>query len=553
MATLTTKPNLAPLLDSITRNKIWNATDVQYYFGGKNSLALDGEFRSAFRAYMGGNTPDAQFAYERLATRAYSMIDSVTALDFSETRNARQAEHVLVSANRPNADLEGFFEFPGNSTHDGTGGRDAWSIGAFNSGFSYMRTRPEAGGGEYANWTVLHEIGHGLGLLHTHQEKRGLPALPTVGRYMNNERYSVMSYNGASDGLAYGHAVSFMALDVASIQALYGAETNAAGASSYSLMNPKGGPMSLREGDVSIGRAYYCIWDSGGEDTVNYEGAGRAVMINLNDATLNTRNISADLQELFQQLKASDFYLMMSKALRADIMNEWHHAGGFFSQVLDYTIMGYKGLDGGFSIANGAEIENAIGGNAGDLLMGNEQDNRLAGLGGEDTLLGSAGSDTLLGDKGDDWLDGGTGNDTLDGGTGDDALIGGIGDDTLDGGTGNDTLVGGVGNDVLNGGAGNDTLVGGAGDDVVTGGAGYDHFLFSTGHGSDTITDFDGSTDTIDLSGLSGVVDFEDLVDNHMTNDEVSGDVVITVGSDQLRIKGHQIADMSPIDFYFAF
>ena len=98
-------------------------------------------------------------------------------------------------------------------------------------------------------------------------------------------------------------------------------------------------------------------------------------------------------------------------------------------------------------------VENVIGGSAGDKLTGNGLDNVLAG---------NAGADILKGGAGDDVLDGGA-----DG-------------DTLDGGAGNDQLIGGLGADILKGGAGDDVIRGGEGADTLTGGAGVDQFIFES-------------------------------------------------------------------------
>ena len=70
-------------------------------------------------------------------------------------------------------------------------------------------------------------------------------------------------------------------------------------------------------------------------------------------------------------------------------------------------------------------IENLIGGSAGDNLHGNARPNRLEGGAGADNLAGYAGNDTLIG---------GPGADTIDGGEGNDLIIGGGGADTIDGG-----------------------------------------------------------------------------------------------------------------------
>ena len=339
---------------------------------------------------------------------------------------------------------------------------------------------------------VIHEIGHSLGLKHTHKESGNQPPLDTVGKFMDNEKYSVMSYNDASSGTAYGHAVSMMGLDVAALQALYGAEDYALGKSTYTLLDARGGKLDLSEGDVAIGRAYYCIWDSGGNDTINYGNSKQSVLINLNDATLNTHGIGEQLTALFSELKVTSFYKSLSTVLQQEIVDKWHHAGGFFSHVLTRSADEYKAIAGGFSIAHGAQIENGTGGNAGDLLIGNEGANTLRGAGGSDTMLGGDGADTLFGGAGNDWLDGGRGDDTL------------------------------------------------------LGSAGADRFVFSDGYGFDVITDFTHQ-DTIDLRKLTDFTGYADLFDNKMT--QYKGSTYIMVGDDTLALYDVKKAELTHSDF----
>ncbi|WP_187371409.1 family 16 glycosylhydrolase [Methylobacterium oryzihabitans] len=215
-------------------------------------------------------------------------------------------------------------------------------------------------------------------------------------------------------------------------------------------------------------------------------------------------------------------------------------------------------------------ITNAVGTEAGDLILGSETGNILRGLGGDDSLVGGGGADRLDGGAGNDTLDGGAGADLLMGGdgintadygssasglvadlsnpdnnTGDaagdrysriyglhgssfadgltgsslgDVVRGRSGDDTLDGLAGNDTLhgddgddllLGGTGNDHLFGGLGIDRLIGGVGYDQLAGGAGSDTFVISAAQGSgsaDTIADFVSGEDRLEVQ-LSGVVD----------------------------------------------
>ena len=100
--------------------------------------------------------------------------------------------------------------------------------------------------------------------------------------------------------------------------------------------------------------------------------------------------------------------------------------------------------------------------------------------------------------------------------------------------------------DSLLGQGGNDRLDGGRGNDLLVGGAGADRFVFSDSYGKDTITDFSGN-DVIDLTGLLGFKSYSDLFKNHM--EDVAGDVVIFVASDQLVIEGHTKAELNNADF----
>ena len=148
------------------------------------------------------------------------------------------------------------------------------------------------------------------------------------------------------------------------------------------------------------------------------------------------------------------------------------------------------------------DVENLVGGSAGDRLTGTAGANLLSGGGGNDVLDGRDGADVLLGGAGTDTADysaraagvtadpdgaaddgelgegdtietdvegsaGGAGNDVLTGGTGANVLAGGGGADVLDGVQGDDDLDGGMGDDELTGGSGSDVVRGGAGADQL--------------------------------------------------------------------------------------
>ena len=148
-------------------------------------------------------------------------------------------------------------------------------------------------------------------------------------------------------------------------------------------------------------------------------------------------------------------------------------------------------------------IENIIGWEHADHLIGNGRNNELNGADGNDTLEGGAGDDRLHGGAGADRLNGGNGHDdwaiywgsdagvtvnlatgTGQGGhaegdtlTGIESIHGSDHADHLIGDDGDNGLNGNGGNDTLEGGAGNDWLDGQAGDDLLTGGEGADTFV----------------------------------------------------------------------------
>lgn len=124
-------------------------------------------------------------------------------------------------------------------------------------------------------------------------------------------------------------------------------------------------------------------------------------------------------------------------------------------------------------------------------------------------------------------------------------------DDKLFGDAGDNTIKGKAGNDVLKGMAGNDLLDGGKGNDSLAGGEGADIFIFGRRYGTDKIIDFDPDEgDVIDLSAAVGIVNFRDLMRNHLS--EFGGDVRIKAGDGALLIlKNVDSADLDSDAFQF--
>lgn len=185
----------------------------------------------------------------------------------------------------------------------------------------------------------------------------------------------------------------------------------------------------------------------------------------------------------------------------------------------------------------GPDIEDLVGGDAGDVLVGNQSANRLVGGPGDDVLRGGQGNDALLGGPGSDTadyadvggpveVDMGAGRAVDDGGGRDrlrgmEEALGGVGADVLVGNDRSNVLRGGPGDDDLQGTGGNDVLLGGRGDDDLLG-----------GDGSDALAGEEG-TDSLDGGRGGDLADYGDA----------PGGVEVDLGRGDVPDDGHGASD----------
>jgi Ca2+-binding RTX toxin-like protein len=302
--------------------------------------------------------------------------------------------------------------------------------------------------------TVIHELGHALGLAHPHDggdKHDELDASVFPGVTPNNTRdtgdfglnqgiWTVMTYNDGWSQVPpvsedYGYEGTPMAFDIAALQEIYGANTTYHAGNDTYLLPTMNGP----------GTFWSCIWDAGGDDDeISAAASMGSCTINLNAATLQAHD---------------------------------PHAGGYVSWV--------SSVIGGFTIANGVVIEKATGGALNDTLIGNQADNVLTGNAGNDSLDGGFGADNMFGGiGGDTYVVDNLGDKITDAADSAIDLVRSsinfvLADANLDNltltdvsdidGTGNanaNLLIGNAGANILDGLGGADTMQGGAGNDT---------------------------------------------------------------------------------------
>lgn len=237
--------------------------------------------------------------------------------------------------------------------------------------------------------TIVHELGHALGLTHPFEGASILSASEdhsanTVMSYTDFRIY-VPQFSGTQTGsgsevnVAYDMVTpdQFMLHDIAALQAAYGPDTN------------------YRVSDTTYTFAdtpfYTTIWDAGGDDALDFSDTGYYNVIDLTPGThsdINFRDIDtqiAEQQAVYQSQLGTSYY------------DDW-----VADKFTDQSSTIYTG-ENVLGIAWGTIIEKVTGGPAGNRITDNAVDNYLTGGTADDRFcLGAGGFDTVVGGGGYD-------------------------------------------------------------------------------------------------------------------------------------------------------
>ncbi len=359
-------------VDSLLYGTKWSSTGLTFSF--PDAVTDLADYSSPLDpAYFSGLDSTQRLWVQQ----ALSQWGRVTGLTFTEAANDADGDLRFYFYNDGGNLTMRVVGFPGETPESG----DVQFGAAFTSG----AWTP----GTYTHFTILHEIGHALGLKHPHGADNGFPVADGASDGVPNSVMSYRSYLGGpieAYGIASGsYPTAPMAFDIAAIQHLYGANW---------IYNSGDTVYSFTPTAAVIFGAY---WDGGGQDTYNFASY--------------TTHLKIDLRP-----------------------GAWSDLGGQYA-LLDNVAPVYADAN----IRNPelynndlrSLIENATGGSGNDSMAGNQVANTLSGGAGTDSLDGGAGSDTLIGGSDDDQLAGGEGDDRLEGGSGADTLTGGAGADTF--------------------------------------------------------------------------------------------------------------------------
>ncbi|OQW42843.1 MAG: peptidase M10 [Proteobacteria bacterium SG_bin4] len=323
-------------IDALLNGVRWLSSTISYSFPTSNSTAFWSTYSNGYGAVSGDGEPwRSTFAPlsstdQSNFTHALQQWANVIKLNFTQVGESPSNVGDIRAAYTIEADslTLAWTYLPSGSPLGG----DIW----INT--KSQLNKEEWNPGSLSFETVMHELGHALGLKHPFADPDD-PSEATLPPDLDNTIHTIMSYTYANLDGDEGNGFSFhpttpMVLDIAAIQYLYSPNNN------YHVGND-----TYLFDDAHT--YHQTIWDAGGaSDTIHYAGSLPSLI------DLNATRPSLIGQSVFVQANGIN--------VGSPVPNVW--------------------------IADKVAIENAIGGQGDDILIGNNSRNNLDGSAGIDTV-----------------------------------------------------------------------------------------------------------------------------------------------------------------------
>lgn len=358
----------------------WKKSSISYGF---NSTIPSEYYNVSVDSTVSGDLTTGWSALNNAEKQAVrnvtAILPTLVTLSLVENNISTNVPEIRFNVVPTSTSIAGFAYLPSSSvTADGLAG-DVFLAASNRDTEQYLA-------GDQGYMTVVHELGHALGLKHPFES----PNILTTS--LDNTAYTVMSYTSARNRILnfsyenntmkmaseYVGPFSYGVLDVAALQTLYGTNLGYhTGADSYTVSTAK--------------HQYLTIWDAGGVDVLEASDASGSCVIDLRAGSLS----SVDIHTVAEQQAQTQAYY------RALGVNGDAWVANIYSQNSSKIYTG----ENNFGIAYGVWIENVNTGSAADTVRDNAVNNVIktgAGNdlielyeGGMDTVDAGAGSDVV--------------------------------------------------------------------------------------------------------------------------------------------------------------